>query len=207
MTVQGAAMPTGARMVQHLADSAGPAHEPAADMSGLAQMIRALLAVEARCDTAVRLGGNLFDAVITGSGAQARAAVALMDEVQDGCGPLIADPKYGWLYWLVPPGSADRWEPHSHAVCLGAPHTITLRSLNRTAPPGPYWLRPSASDRLVPTGPLREAVAQLRPEPAPHAALAAPLGIALQTSPPPSPNHSADRAASGPAEPRQTTCA
>ncbi|MFF3350942.1 hypothetical protein [Streptomyces sp. NPDC002779] len=147
-------------------------------MADLAEMIRILLAVEARRDTRVRLGGSLFDVVITSSGLQARGAVALMDELQGGCGPVIADPASGWLYWLVPPGSSERWEPHSHAVCLGSPHTITLPSLNRTVPPGLYWLRPSASDRLVPPGPLREALAQLRPEPTPHAALAALLGIA-----------------------------
>ncbi|MFE9454046.1 hypothetical protein [Streptomyces sp. NPDC006739] len=144
-------------------------------MSDLAEVVRTLLNVEARRDTRVRLGRNLFDVVITSSGLQARAAIAIMDGVQGGCGPVIEDPGAGWLYWLVPPGSSSRWEPHSHGVCIGAPHTITLPSLNRTTPPGPYWLRPSASDRLVPTGPLRQALAQLRPEPTPHTALAAQL--------------------------------
>lgn len=163
--------------MQHLVESVGTACCPAADLADLAEVVRALLAVEARRDTRVRLGGHLFDVVITSSGVQARSVVALMDEIQGGCGPVIEDPDSGWLYWLVPPGSSGRWEPHTHAVCLGAPHTITLPSLNRTVPPGPYWLRPSASDRLVPTAPLREAVAQLRPEPPPHAAFTARLGI------------------------------
>ncbi|MFJ8599416.1 hypothetical protein ACIREM_11930 [Streptomyces shenzhenensis] len=66
----------------------------------------------------------------------------------------------------------------SELVGLGAPHAITLPSLNRTVPPSPYWFRSMASDRLVPTGLLREALAQLRPELTPHAALAAQLGIA-----------------------------
>lgn len=170
-------MLTGAEVMQHLVASADEPREPAADMADLAEVIRTLLAVEARRDTRVRLGGNLFDVVITSSGVQARGAVALMDEIQGGCGPVIEDPESGWFYWLVPPGSADRWTPHSHAVCLGAPHTITLPALNRSAPPGPYWFRPSASDRLVPTTPLAEALAQLRPEPTPHTALAARLGI------------------------------
>ncbi|MEV6056924.1 hypothetical protein [Streptomyces sp. NPDC052107] len=174
-----AAMPTGAQTMRHLVDSAGAAREPAADMADLAEMIRTLLAVEARRDTTVRLGRNLFDVVITSSGVQARSAVALMDQVQGGCGPVIEDPENGWFYWLVPPGSCDRWEHHTHAVCLGAPHTITLPSLNRRVPPGPYWHRPSASDRLVPMGPLRDALARFRPEPTPHAALSARLGIAL----------------------------
>lgn len=177
MTAPAELVPTGAEMLQHLVESAGGARQPAADMADLAEIIRTLLAVETRRDTRIRLGGNLFDVVISSSGLQARGAVALMDEIQSGCGPVIEDPESGWLYWLVPPGSSARWASHSHAVCLGAPHTITLPSLNRTAPPGPYWLRPSASDRLVPTGPLREALAQIRPEPTPHTALALQLGI------------------------------
>jgi hypothetical protein len=178
VTAPAEAPPTGADMMQHLVESSGSARQPAADMADLAEVIRTLLAVEARRDTRIRLGGNLFDVVITSSGLQARGAVTLMDEIQGGCGPVIEDPENGWFYWLVPPGSADRWAPHPHAVCLGSPHTITLPSLNRTVPPGPYWFRPSASDRLVPVGPLREALAQIRPEPTPHAALAAQLGIA-----------------------------
>nr|WP_202489678.1 hypothetical protein [Streptomyces sp. SID8381] len=146
-------------------------------MADLAEVIRTLLAVDQRRDTRVRLGRNLFDVVITASGMQAYAAVTLMDQIQDGCGPVIEDPDSGVLYWLVPPGSASTWEPHTHAVCLGSPHTITLPSLSRRTPPGPYWYRPSASDRLVPTGPLREALAHLRPEPAPHDAIAERLGI------------------------------
>ncbi|MFF0698570.1 hypothetical protein ACFYU4_38815 [Streptomyces tendae] len=180
MNAAPAVLPTGTEMMQRLVEAAGAAREPAADMADLAEVVRALLAVEARRDTRVRLGGRLFDVVITSSGPEAYAAVAVMDEIQDGCGPVIEDHDANWLYWLVPPGSAGRWAPHSHAVCLGAPHTITVPSLNRTVPPGPYWHRPSASDRLVPTGPLREAVAHLRPEPAPHAALAARLGITFQ---------------------------
>ncbi|WP_124286736.1 hypothetical protein [Streptomyces sp. ADI92-24] len=164
-------------MMHQLVQSAGPGREPAADMADLADVIRTLLAVEARRDTRVRLGGNLFDVVISSCGEQARAAVAQMDEQQNGCGPVIEDPDTGWLYWLVPPGTCGRWEPHGHAVCLGAPHTITLPSLTRSTPPGPYWLRPSASDRLLPPDPLWRALALFRPEPTPHAALAAQLGL------------------------------
>ncbi|MFE6335226.1 hypothetical protein ACFVOK_18710 [Streptomyces sp. NPDC057798] len=177
MTGPTTALPTSHDMIKRFVELAGPARTPAADMADLADMIRTLMAVQAGRDTRVRLGGHLFDVVITGSGVQARCAVALMDEIQGGCGPVIEDPEGGWFYWLVPPGSAARWTSHPHAVCLGAPHTITLPSLNRTVPPGPYWFRPSASDRLVPTGPLRETLAQIRPEPTPHAALAARLGV------------------------------
>ncbi|MFF4575685.1 hypothetical protein [Streptomyces sp. NPDC001410] len=177
MTAPTTSLLTGAEVMQHLVESAGATREPAADMADLAEVIRTLLAVEARRDTRVRLGGNLFDVVISSSGLQARSVVALMDQVQGGCGPVIEDPDSGWFYWLVPPGSSAQWERHTHAVCLGAPHTITLPSLNRMVPPGPYWFRPSASDRLVPTKPLRDALARFRPEPTPHAALTTQLGV------------------------------
>ncbi|MFI5682314.1 hypothetical protein [Streptomyces sp. NPDC051636] len=157
-----------------LINSTHPA-QPADDMADLAELIRTLLDVTRGRDTRVRLGGGLFDVVITGGGSQGHVVATMMDQIQNGCGPVIADPDSGWMYWLVPPGSSSRWEPHRHAVCLGAPHTITLPAMNHQAPPGPYWFRPSASDRLVPVRPLREAVAQLRPEPAPHAALDAHL--------------------------------
>ena len=84
MTAPAEALPTGAEVMRHLVESAGESRQPAADMSDLAEVIRTLLAVEARRDTRVRLGGNLFDVVITSSGFQARGAVALMDEIQDG---------------------------------------------------------------------------------------------------------------------------
>ncbi|WP_406414736.1 hypothetical protein OG923_33945 (plasmid) [Streptomyces halstedii] len=168
-------------VMRHFVESAEPSRTPAADMADLAGVIRTLLGLNARRGTRVRLGGSLFDVVITGSGLLAHTAVACLDERQYGCGPVIEDPGPGWLYWLVPPGSAERWEPHEHAVCLGGPHTITLPPLHRTVPPGPYWLRPLASDRLVPTTPLRQVLAQYRPRPArpaPHSALAGQLGTA-----------------------------
>ncbi|MFD7057165.1 hypothetical protein ACFWBS_54540 [Streptomyces mirabilis] len=159
--------------MQDLIDSAPPAHPVAKDMADLAELIRTLRDVESMQDTRIRLGGNLFDVVITGGGAEGRAVATMMDEVQGGCGPVIAGPEGGWLYWLVPPGSSSEWERHTHAVCIGAPHTITLPALKHSEPPGPYWLRPSASDRLVPTRALRGFLAQFRPEPTPHASLAA----------------------------------
>ncbi|MGW2016846.1 hypothetical protein [Streptomyces sp. NPDC001927] len=149
-------------------------------MADLAEVLRSLLGVAACQDTGVRLGGNLFDVVVTSSGVQARAVAVLMDEVQGGCGPVVEDTRDGLFYWFVPPGASGRWEPHTHAVCVGAPFKITLPSLNATTPPsepGPYWFRPSASDRLVPTAPLWEALAELRPEPTPHAAFAERLGM------------------------------
>ncbi|MGV9812733.1 hypothetical protein ACWDTQ_12490 [Streptomyces cellulosae] len=168
-------MSTASDVMRELIDTAGPTRHPADDMRVLADLIRTLIDVDHGRDTRVRLGGNLFDVVVSSGGEEGRAVAAVMDQVQNGCGPVIEDPDSGWLYWLVPPGSAGQWEAHSHAVCIGAPHTITLPALTHTQPPGPFWLRPSASDRLVPARPLREALDQFRPEPTPHAALGAHL--------------------------------
>ncbi len=148
-------------------------------MADLASLVRALLDINRGQNTRVPLGGGLFDAVITAAGPASRAFVDLMDGIQSGCGPVIEDPENGWLYWLVPPRSTGRWTGHSHAVCLGAPHTITLPALDRSAAPGPYWLRPQASDRLVPVGPLRQAPARFQPEPAPPSDLATCLRVPL----------------------------
>lgn len=156
----------------------------AEDMQDLTMRLRAWLGLENQQPTRLPLGGNLFDAVITAAGRESRAVVAAMDHVQvNGCGPVIEDPaRDGWMgtglmYWLVPPGSAQRWEePHPHGICLGAPRTITLPPLARVAPPGPYWLRPCASDRLVPVEPLRKLLAQHRPAPVPRALIDAVAG-------------------------------
>ncbi|MEU7322697.1 hypothetical protein ABZ682_19395 [Streptomyces griseoviridis] len=175
MSIPVAVLPTNDAEMRRLFESADQSREPAADMADLAEVMRALLGVASSEDTPVRLGGNLFDVVITSAGIRGRAVIALMDEIPGGCGPVVEDPEAGWLYWLVPPGSAIHWAPHGHAVCLTTPFKIRLPSLTRHSPPGPYWARPSASDRLVPVGPLRTALAQLRPEPAPHAPLYAQL--------------------------------
>ncbi|WP_406054014.1 hypothetical protein OG462_42540 [Streptomyces sp. NBC_01077] len=161
-------MNTIAELTDHLIRAAGPSWEIAPAMEDLTAVLRTFQDVTAQRETRVQLGDELFDVVITGSDAQARAAVAEMDVVQGRCGPVIEDPDAGWLYWLVPPGSSQRWEPHPYAACLGAPHTIILPPLSRALPPGPYWLRPSASDRLVPAGPLWDA---------PPLAAAAQLGV------------------------------
>ncbi|MEU9480737.1 hypothetical protein [Streptomyces sp. NPDC048191] len=171
-----AAQPSAATMMRELIDRGGSAQQPAQDMKDLADVIRALLDVEQGRDTRVRLGGRLFDVVVSGGGAEGFAVADMLDQVQGGCGPVIHDPDAGWLYWLVPPGSSAAWPHHSFGVCIGTPHTITLPHLNHRMPPGAYWLRPSASDRLVPTRALREHLDRFRPQPAPHAALASRLG-------------------------------
>ncbi|MEU1863668.1 hypothetical protein [Streptomyces gardneri] len=168
-------------LMQTLVDASGGPGERAPDMEHLAEVFRSLLGGAANRDTSVRLGGSCFDVVVTSSGVQASAAVTFMDKVQGGCGPVVEDTRDGLFYWLVPPGTTGRWEPHTHAVCLGAPFAIMLPSLKTTtlpSTPGPYWLRPSASDRLVPAASLWQVLDRLRPEPTPHAAFADCLGLA-----------------------------
>ncbi|MEV8544440.1 hypothetical protein [Streptomyces sp. NPDC051572] len=160
-----------AATIRELIDSAAPARQVAPNIAGLSELIPTLL--DRRQDTRVRLGGNLFDVVVSGGGAEGRIVATVLDEAQGRCGPVIHDPDRGWLYWLVPPGSSRLWAPHTHGVCIGAPHTITVPPLDQVQPPGPHWLRPCAGNRLVPTPALRELLSHLRPEPSPHTALVA----------------------------------
>lgn len=163
---------------------ATPGHRVVAEgMEDLTMRLRAWLGLENQRPTRMPLGGAMFDVVITAAGDESRAAVAAMDRVQvNGCGPVIEDSaRDGWMesgltYWLVPPGSAQRWDFHPHAVCLGAPHTLTLPVLSRVAPPGPYWLRPCVSDRLVPAAPLRDLLSRFQPPAVPRALIDAVAG-------------------------------
>lgn len=157
---------------------------PAPDMQDLARVIRALFDVRNDFASRTPLGGTLFDVVITGGGSAGRAAVAAMDTIQLGtCGPVIEDPDAGWLYWLVPPGTIGTWEPHNHGVCLGSPHRLTMPTLNQSHPPGPYWLRPCKSDRLVPPRPLRAVLGLAQPLPTPHEGLSALLSASAANRP------------------------
>ncbi|WP_159058908.1 hypothetical protein [Streptomyces caeruleatus] len=105
----------------------------------------------------VPLGGPLFDAVITAGGETGRRVIARMDEIEraglgaqgPACGPVVEDPDRGWLIWLVPPGTSERWRPHGEVACLGRPHVLFLPPLTRTRPPGVFWRRRLHGDRLV----------------------------------------------------------
>ncbi|MFJ5780391.1 hypothetical protein [Streptomyces sp. NPDC093094] len=152
----------------------------APDMADLAARVRSLMALQQQDVLQLPLGGHLFDIVVTASGPQAHAAVAVMDGIQhtsdeqpDACGPVIEDPHRSWLIWLVPPGTSDHWTPHRHALCLGRPHHLALPPVSATEPPGPYWLRPCRGDRLVPPTALRQLLDQFQPGPAPHETLLA----------------------------------
>ncbi|MFB7403362.1 hypothetical protein ACFCZR_24615 [Streptomyces rubiginosohelvolus] len=153
------------------------AQQPAEDMKELAARVRALFSIRTNETSRMPLGGTMFDVVVTAGGYLGRVAVVHMDEIQLGtCGPVIEDPDGEWLYWLVPPGTASSWDHHPYGVCVGSPHTLSMPVLGQSGPPGPYWLRPCASDRLVPPGPLRALLYRMRLEPAPHEGLQAHLG-------------------------------
>ncbi|MEV5979581.1 hypothetical protein [Streptomyces sp. NPDC052114] len=146
----------------------------APDMGDLAARVRVLMNLQGGRSSLLPLGGRLFDVVVTAGGGDARAIVRLLDDAQvDGCGPVIDDPERSWLYWLVPPGSSDRWAPHRFGTCLGHPHQISLPPPDQTDPPGAYWLRPLNHDRRVPTGPLRDYLDRFQPTPVPHVELLA----------------------------------
>ncbi|MET8346764.1 hypothetical protein [Streptomyces microflavus] len=143
-----------------------PAQQPAADMRDLAARVRALLSVRENRSSRIPLGGQMFDVVVTAGGRPGRAAVVQMDDIQFGtCGPVIEDRDSGLLYWLVPPGSTAGWDYHGFGLCIGAPYTLTLPALSHTEPPGPYWLRPCISDRLVPPQQLRPLLYKVGPLP------------------------------------------
>jgi hypothetical protein len=152
----------------------------APDMADLATRVRSLMALQQQDVLQLPLGGHLFDVVVTASGAQAHAAVAVMDGIQhtgdeqpDACGPVIEDPHRSWLIWLVPPGTSELWKPHRSALCLGRPYHMALPAVTTTEPPGPYWLRPFRGDRLLPPTALRQLLDQFQPSPAPHETLLA----------------------------------
>ncbi|MFJ9656200.1 hypothetical protein [Streptomyces microflavus] len=108
----------------------------------------------------------MLDVVVTAGGRPGRAAVVQMDDIQLGtCGPVIEDRTSGLLYWLLPPETASTCGYQGFGLCIGAPYTLTLPALDHTEPPGPCWLRPCVSDRLVPPQQLRPLLYKVGPLP------------------------------------------
>ncbi|MCD9899760.1 hypothetical protein LUR56_05790 [Streptomyces sp. MT29] len=152
-----------------------PAPQPAADMQDLEHAYGQLVSVREDRGPRVPLGGRMFDVVVS-TGRPGRAAVVQMDDIQLGtCGPVIEDRNSGLLHWLVPPGTASGWDYHGFGLCIGAPYTLTLPAVSHSEPPGPYWLRPCISDRLVPPQQLRPLLYQAGPLPASPSAVQAHL--------------------------------
>ncbi|MGX1029227.1 hypothetical protein RKD38_003908 [Streptomyces ambofaciens] len=139
-----------------------PVPVPAPASRTLVDRVRDLQGPQSGGWALVPLGGRLFDVVITVGGEMGSRVITMMDEIEcddrgagePACGPVIEDPDHGWLFWLVPPGTSERWQPHGDAACLGQPHVLSLPPLSRTRPPGVFWRRRLRGDRLVSPAPL-----------------------------------------------------
>ncbi|MBZ4318421.1 hypothetical protein [Streptomyces huiliensis] len=108
-----------------------------------------------------------------------RRAVALLREAGEPVGPVVLDPEgpEPRMYFLVPVGTAARWEERD-TVPLGRRCHVLLPSAERTAPPGPHWhVVPDAPRSPTRPDALRQALGRARrehrgrtgakPEPAP----------------------------------------
>jgi hypothetical protein len=77
-------------------------------------------------------------------------------------GPAIHDPRGRVIYYLVPPGTAAGWEALPGTEALGDTAYLTIPGLDRTAPPGTYWLRaPQHAGHLVRPEALRDALTEV----------------------------------------------
>lgn len=135
-----------------------PPCDPAVDAADLAAAVRRLLHQESSGEVELRLGPQTFEVVVTPRGRRSDRALALMDTWQTGgCGPVVDDPGRPYRYWLVPPGTAARWE-NGFGRCV-ARGRVVMPPLDRSRPPGPFWVRPWDRHRLVGGGLLRPALA------------------------------------------------
>lgn len=158
-----------------------PPSEPASDATELAAAVRRLLHQEASGEVELRLGPRTFEVVVTPRGRRSDQALALMDTWQKGCGPVVDDPGRPFRYWLVPPGTAARWDAgFGRCVARGR---VVMPPLDRASPPGPFWVRPWNRHRLVGAGLLRLALTSAGGERAGWPPLPAPR---LEGAPPPS---------------------
>lgn len=134
-----------------------PPFDPAPDAADLAAAVRRLLHQDASGEVELALGEATFEVVVTARGRRSDQALALMDAWQpEGCGPVVDDPGRPFRYWLVPPGTAARWETgFGRCVARGR---VLMPPLDRSSPPGPFWVRPWNRHRLVGAGLLRSAL-------------------------------------------------
>jgi len=96
--------------------------------------------------------GRIWDAVKTEAGHGERALSA------GACGPVVADPA-GWLFFLVPPGTAETWVPVPGTECLGRTAYLTIPAPQRRSAPGVYWrVLPDGRGTLVDPQHLRAAL-------------------------------------------------
>jgi hypothetical protein len=100
--------------------------------------------------------GRWWDAVRVSSFDGVRA----IGRLQARSGPVIEDQADGVLYWLVAPGSAERWNLPGVDV-LGAGRTLRIPPAEWTQGRGPAvrWLIPPHGDCLTDPDRLRDALA------------------------------------------------
>lgn len=124
----------------------------------------------------VKALGRHHNVVITVAGAVGDQLLKLMDGHPGGCGPVIGERRRPWLYWVVPAGTAERWD-NSFAACLGAPWKIPWPPMHHENPPGPHWVRPFRVNQCVGPGLLSDALNEVRPGLTPYKALGTLLGL------------------------------
>lgn len=120
--------------------------------------------------------GPHYDVVITAAGTDAVQLLKLMDEHPGGCGPVICERGRPWLYWVVPPSTAQKWD-NRFAAGLGALWKIAWPPMHHESPPGRHWVRSFKVNQCVGLGLLADTLKAVRPEFTPHASLRALLGL------------------------------
>lgn len=109
--------------------------------------------------------GEWWDAVRAVEAA-GRRAIEILKEGDEPVGPVILDhegpePR---LYFLVPVGTAARWEEPG-TVALGQTCHVVVPSADSTAPPGMHWhVFPGGSRLLTRPDALRRALSRARRE-------------------------------------------
>jgi hypothetical protein len=107
--------------------------------------------------------GRWWDAVTIEGDAGHLAAQRLKDASGDRTGPIICDPlgPTAKLYFLVPAGTADRWdEPGTEA--LGECCYVVLTGNLKADTVGVHWVVPPVGGRLVRPVQLRRVLAEAR---------------------------------------------
>ncbi|MEU3982051.1 hypothetical protein AB0F77_18440 [Streptomyces sp. NPDC026672] len=109
--------------------------------------------------------GKWWDAVRAVE-AVGRRAIEILAEREEPIGPVILDPggPEPRLYFLVPVGTAARWEEPG-TVALGQKCHVVVPSAESTTPPGMYWhVFPQGPRSLTRPDALHNALSQARRE-------------------------------------------
>lgn len=73
-------------------------------------------------------------------------------------GPIMSDPVFGHIYFLVPIGTAGAWDV-AGTECLSTSCWLKVPAPNCTSPPGTHWIQaPDGSGDLVDPAMLRLAL-------------------------------------------------